>query len=58
MDSDPATDMGQNTLVAVGETFADGTDGFVLLDDRADLAAGDHASGEELLDHSCALAPK
>lgn len=58
MDSDPATDMGQNTLVAVGETFADGTDGFVLLDDRADLAAGDRASGEELLDHTCAVAPK
>jgi CDP-diacylglycerol pyrophosphatase len=58
MDADPATDMGMHTLVVVGETFADGSDGFVLLDDRADLAAGDRASGEELLDHACAIAPK
>ncbi len=57
-DADPNADMGQHTLVAVGETFADGSNGFVLLDDHADLAAGDRASGEELQDHSCAIAPK
>jgi CDP-diacylglycerol pyrophosphatase len=58
MDGDPATDMGMHTLVVVGETFAEGRNGFVLLDDRADLAAGDRASGENLLDHACAIAPK
>jgi CDP-diacylglycerol pyrophosphatase len=58
MDGDPATNMGMHTLAVVGETFADGSDGFVLLDDRADLAAGNRASGEDLLDHACAIAPK
>jgi CDP-diacylglycerol pyrophosphatase len=59
-DADPqaAADMGMHTLVAVGATFPDGTSGFVLLDDHADLAAGDRASGEELQDHTCAIAPK
>jgi len=59
-DNDPqaATNMGMHTLVAVGESFADGTIGFVLLDDHADVAAGDPASGEELQDHSCAVAEK
>jgi len=57
-DADPRAraDMGMHTLVLVGATFADGTTGFVLLDDHADLAAGDRASGEELQDHSCAVA--
>ena len=50
--------MGMYTLVLVGETFADGSIGFVLLDDRADPAAGDRASGEDLQDHSCAVAPQ
>lgn len=59
-DSDPkaAADMGDYTLVLVGETFADGTIGFVLLSDHADLADGDRASGEQLLDHACAVAPQ
>jgi CDP-diacylglycerol pyrophosphatase len=57
-DADPRTDMGLHTLVLVGETFADGSNGFVLLDNHADLAAGDRGSGEELQDHSCAIAPK
>jgi CDP-diacylglycerol pyrophosphatase len=58
--NDPAAmgDMGMHTLVVVGETFADGTRGFVILDNHADLAAGDRASGEDLQDHSCAIAPK
>ena len=47
-----------HTLVIVGATFPDNTSGFVLLDDHADLAAGDRASGEELQDHTCAIAPK
>jgi CDP-diacylglycerol pyrophosphatase len=59
-DNDPQAraDMGMHTLVVVGESFADGTTGFVLLDDHADLAAGDQASGEQLQDHSCAVAGK
>jgi CDP-diacylglycerol pyrophosphatase len=48
--------MGAHTLVLVGARFADGPQGFVLLDDRADLARGNRAGGERLQDHSCALA--
>jgi CDP-diacylglycerol pyrophosphatase len=48
--------MANQTLVVVGATFAGNTPGFVLLDDRADPATGDRGSGEELQDHSCALA--
>ena len=49
-------EMGQHTLVLAGATFAPGQPGFLLLDDQADLAAGDRGSGEELQDHDCALA--
>jgi len=49
------TDMGDETIVAIATTFGDGRDGFVLLADRADLASGDRGSGEELLDHGCAI---
>ena len=52
--STPPQDMRWHTLVLVGTTFG-GRPGFVLLDNRADLAAGDRASGEQLQDHSCAL---
>jgi CDP-diacylglycerol pyrophosphatase len=48
-------DMGQHTLVVVGMAFGGRVPGFVILDDRADLAHGDRASGEELQDHTCAL---
>jgi CDP-diacylglycerol pyrophosphatase len=60
VNGDPKTggDISQHTLVLVGETFADGSSGFVLLDDHADLLAGDHASGEQLQDHTCAVAGK
>jgi CDP-diacylglycerol pyrophosphatase len=60
VDGDPSTggDISKHTLVLVGETFADGSNGFVLLDDKANLAAGDHASGEQLEDHTCAIAGK
>jgi len=50
--------MGNQTLVVVGETFVDGSPGFVVLDDQLDTAAGDHASGEELQDHMCGLAQR
>jgi CDP-diacylglycerol pyrophosphatase len=48
-----AQDMGDRTLVVVGLTRADGTAGFVLLEDQVDRAHGDSAHGEELLDHAC-----
>lgn len=48
--------MAAETLVVVGATLPGGAPGFVLLEDRADLATGDRGSGEELQDHSCALA--
>lgn len=57
-DGDPqaASDMGDHTLVVVGATFPGGVAGFVILDDRADLAAGDPGSGEMLQDHACGVA--
>jgi CDP-diacylglycerol pyrophosphatase len=48
-------DMGYHTLVVVGATFSTGRPGFFVLDDRANPAAGDDASGEELQDHACAI---
>jgi len=52
----PQAEMGEHTLVLAGATFAPDQPGFILLDDRADLAAGDRGSGEALQDHDCALA--
>jgi CDP-diacylglycerol pyrophosphatase len=48
-------DMERYTLVVAGMQFGD-KPGFVILEDRADLARGDRGSGEELQDHACALA--
>jgi CDP-diacylglycerol pyrophosphatase len=52
-------DMGSETLVVVGMgeggVGADGRPGFVILAGRADPAAGNLGTGEELQDHSCAL---
>jgi CDP-diacylglycerol pyrophosphatase len=48
--------IGTWTLVVAGAHLPDGKDGFVLLADHADLAAGDRGNGEELQDHDCALA--
>ena len=50
-----AADMGHHTLVVVGLWYDDGGPGFVILDDRADLAHHDFASGEELQDHGCQI---
>ena len=47
--------MARQTIVVVGATFA-GKPGFVILSDTADLATGDRGGGEDLQDHSCALA--
>jgi CDP-diacylglycerol pyrophosphatase len=51
-----AEDMALYTLVVVGMQFDADKPGFVILAHRADLANGDHGSGEELQDHACALA--
>jgi CDP-diacylglycerol pyrophosphatase len=48
-----AEEMGRHTLVAAGITFEDGSPGFILLDDRADLPTLDMAHGEDLQSHSC-----
>lgn len=53
---DAARDMGNRTLVVVGLTRSNGTKGFVLLSDQVNLAVGDQAFGEELLDHDCSIA--
>lgn len=56
-DSDPAirADMGRQTLAVVAVTFADGRNGFVLLNDRANILALDFASSSKLLDQDCAV---
>lgn len=51
-----AADMGDHTLVVVGMQYAHSGPGFVILDDHADPGHGDDAGGEELQDHTCALA--
>ncbi|MGA9866612.1 MAG: CDP-diacylglycerol diphosphatase [Acetobacteraceae bacterium] len=48
-------DMAAVTIVVAGATF-EGEPGFIVLAGRADLAAGNRGSGEELQDHRCALA--
>jgi CDP-diacylglycerol pyrophosphatase len=54
-DGDPKAraEMALETLVVAGAVFADGSPGFILLGDRADLAARDPAAGESLMDHGC-----
>lgn len=53
---DAKADMAPYTLVVAGMEFDGDKPGFVILAHRADLARGDHGSGEELQDHACALA--
>jgi CDP-diacylglycerol pyrophosphatase len=49
--------MGDRTLVVIGAAFA-ADSGFILLSDVADPSHGDRAHGEDLLDHTCALAAR
>jgi len=51
-----AHDMKRQTLVVVGMVFENGSDGFILLADTADVLHGNLANGEELLDHACSVA--
>ncbi len=48
-------DRSLETLSAVGTDFGDGQPGFVLIRRRADPAAGDLASGEDILDYGCRI---
>ena len=48
-------DMGHETLVVVGDTYQ-GHDDFVLLAGHASPATGNWGVGEQLQDHSCAVA--
>jgi len=48
--------MGGVTIVVVGTTFEGPALGFLVLVGIADLAKGDRAHGEDLQDHSCAIA--
>jgi CDP-diacylglycerol pyrophosphatase len=50
-----ADEMGHFSLAMLALTFADGQPGFALLLDHTDAVNGDHASAEELQDHSCAI---
>jgi CDP-diacylglycerol pyrophosphatase len=49
-------DRARESLVVVGATFANGNPGFYLLETQADPATGNRGAGEELQDHSCAVA--
>ena len=48
--------MAKYSLVVVGATFAGRRNGFVILAGYVDRKADDYASGEELQDHTCAIA--
>jgi len=52
----PGQSMGRQTLVMVGQRFADGRAGFLLLAGQSNLARGNSGSGEELQDHQCRIA--
>jgi CDP-diacylglycerol pyrophosphatase len=53
MDAADGSSMARQTLVVAGATFDNGSPGFILLDDRAELWTLDFAHGEELQDHAC-----
>ena len=48
--------MDKQTIVVAGAFLAGGKPGFVILSDAANPVTGDRGSGEDLQDHSCALA--
>src|SRR5262249_10588309 len=50
-----AKDMGDETMVLAGATFAQGKDGFYLLVDTASPSDPNRGWGEELQDHDCAV---
>jgi CDP-diacylglycerol pyrophosphatase len=52
------SNMADRTLVVIGFTRSDGSQGFVILAGELNVQKGDLANGEELLDHSCQIAAK
>ena len=54
----PGDSMAKHSLVVVGARSASGRPGFLLLSGRVDRPGGDHASGDELQDHDCAIAQR
>jgi CDP-diacylglycerol pyrophosphatase len=50
------SNMADRTLVVIGFTRSEGTQGFVILAGELNVQKGDMANGEELLDHSCQIA--
>jgi CDP-diacylglycerol pyrophosphatase len=55
--ADARNAMGAQTLTVVGAQFGDGKPGFVVVNARVDVgSSGTFIRGEELQDHSCALA--
>jgi CDP-diacylglycerol pyrophosphatase len=49
-------DMAAETIMLAGAEFPGGKNGFYLLSDTANLAAGNPGAAEELQDHTCAIA--
>ena len=52
----PGDSMAMHSLAVVGARSPDGAPGFVLLSGHVDPASDDRGSGDELLDHRCAIA--
>jgi CDP-diacylglycerol pyrophosphatase len=52
------SNMADRTLVVIGFTRSEGTQGFVILAGELNVPNGDLANGEELLDNSCQIAAK
>jgi CDP-diacylglycerol pyrophosphatase len=52
------SNMADRTLVVIGFTRSDGSQGFVILAGELNVPKGDLANGEELLDNSCHIAAK
>jgi CDP-diacylglycerol pyrophosphatase len=50
-----SSDMGHQTLIVIGATFAARGEGFILLTETADWTIKGSGHGEDLLDHSCTI---
>ena len=54
-DQEARADMADEALAVIPVLGADGKPGFVVIAERADIAAGHKAAGENLQDHACAV---
>jgi CDP-diacylglycerol pyrophosphatase len=50
-----SSDMGHQTLIVIGATFAARGEGFILLTETADWTIKGSGHGEDLLDHGCTI---